>query len=459
MTSRDKAADGTAHIRAGRLPPDAYAETFADLHPPLDRNEARVAAERCLFCFDAPCIHACPTAIDIPLFIRQITTGNPHGAAKTILDANIFGGMCARVCPTETLCEEACVRTAEGKPIEIGRLQRHATDALFASGRQLYRRGAATGARVAVVGAGPAGLACAHKLATLGHEAVVFDAREKPGGLNEHGIAAYKTVNDFAQREVEWILGVGGIELRHGVQLGRDLLLADLRRDFDAVFLGVGLQDVNALGVDTGGLAGVHDAVTFIEALRQADDLGSLPIGCRGVVVGGGMTAVDAAVQAKKLGAEEVTMVYRRGPEAMGASRYEQELAQTAGVVIRFWARPLSVEGEAGQLRAVTFAVTADEGGRLVDTGQSFALPADQLFKAVGQVLVPSHFEGGDVLELSSGRIAIDAERRTSLPGVWAGGDCALGGRDLTVVAVEDGKQAALSIDRALRAAMPLAAE
>jgi len=203
----------------------------------------------------------------------------------------------------------------------------------------------------------------------------------------------------------------------------------------------------------------VHDAVTFIEALRQADDLGSLPIGRRVVVVGGGMTAVDAAVQAKKLGAEEVTMVYRRGPEAMGASRYEQELAQTAGVVIRFWARPLSVEGEAGQLRAVTFAVTADEGGRLVDTGQSFALPADQLFKAVGQVLVPSHFEGGEVLELSSGRIAIDAERRTSLPGVWAGGDCALGGRDLTVVAVEDGKQAALSIDRALRAAMPLAAE
>jgi glutamate synthase (NADPH/NADH) small chain len=361
VTSRDRAADGAADIRAGRLPPDAYAETFADLHPPLDRNEARVAAERCLFCFDAPCIHACPTAIDIPLFIRQITTGNPHGAAKTILDANIFGGMCARVCPTETLCEEACVRTAEGKPIEIGRLQRHATDALFASGRQLYRRGAATGARVAVVGAGPAGLACAHKLATLGHEAVVFDAREKPGGLNEHGIAAYKTVNDFAQREVEWILGVGGIELRHGVQLGRDLLLADLRRDFDAVFLGVGLQDVNALGVDTGGLAGVHDAVTFIEALRQADDLGSLPIGRRVVVVGGGMTAVDAAVQAKKLGAEEVTMVYRRGPEAMGASRYEQELAQTAGVVIRFWARPLSVEGEAGQLRAVTFAVTADE--------------------------------------------------------------------------------------------------
>jgi dihydropyrimidine dehydrogenase (NAD+) subunit PreT len=199
--------------------------------------------------------------------------------------------------------------------------------------------------------------------------------------------------------------------------------------------------------------------VTFIEALRQADDLGSLPIGRRVVVVGGGMTAVDAAVQAKKLGAEEVTMVYRRGPEAMGASRYEQELALTAGVVIRFWARPLAVEGEGGQLRAATFAVTAEQDGGLVDTGDICTLSADQLFKAVGQVLVPSHLDGGDVLELSSGRIAIDAERRTSLPGVWAGGDCATGGRDLTVVAVEDGKQAALSIDRALWAATPLAAE
>jgi dihydropyrimidine dehydrogenase (NAD+) subunit PreT len=461
VSSRDRAEDGapTADIRAGRLQPDAYARNFAELHQPLDRNEARVAAERCLFCFDAPCVHACPTAIDIPLFIRQITTGNDHGAAKTILDANIFGGMCARVCPTETLCEEACVRMAEGKPIEIGRLQRYATDTLFASGKRLYRQGAPTGARVAVVGAGPAGLSCAHKLATLGHKAVVFDARHKPGGLNEHGIASYKTVDDFAQREVDWILGVGGIELRQGVQLGRDLLLGELRRDFDAVFLGLGLQDVNALGLDTGGLAGIHDAVTFIEALRQADDLGSLPIGRRVVVVGGGMTAVDAAVQAKKLGADEVTMIYRRGSAAMGASRYEQELAQTAGVVIRFWARPLAVEGERGQLRAATFAVTAEEDRQLVDTGETFTLPADQLFKAVGQVLVPSHLDGGEVLELASGRIAVDAERRTSLPGVWAGGDCVTGGRDLTVVAVEDGKQAALSIDRALRPAMPLAAE
>ena len=211
-------------IATGRLSPESYARNFSDLAPPLDANDARVAAERCLFCFDAPCVKACPTAIDIPLFIREIAAGNPQGAARTILDANIMGGMCARVCPTETLCEEVCVREiAEGKPVEIGRLQRHATDHLFRSGRQIYRQGAATGRRVAVVGAGPAGLACAHKLATLGHDVTVFEAKKKAGGLNEFGIAAYKTVDDFAQREVDYILGVGGIAIEYGKRLGRQV--------------------------------------------------------------------------------------------------------------------------------------------------------------------------------------------------------------------------------------------
>jgi glutamate synthase (NADPH/NADH) small chain len=342
----------------------------------------------------------------------------------------------------------------------IGQLQRVATDAVMASGRQLYKRGTPTGRRVAVVGAGPAGLACAHKLATLGHEVVVFDARRKPGGLNEHGIASYKTVNDFAQAEVDWILGIGGIELRCGQALGRDFALADLRTGFDAVFLGLGLQGVNALGIADGGLRGVEDAVAFIEALRQSPDLATLPVGRRVVVLGGGMTAIDAAVQAKKLGAEEVTIVYRRGAEQMGASRYEQELALTEGVVIRHWARPVGVKGEDGALRSVTFAATAERDGRLVDTGETFELRADQLFKAIGQIFLPQDLEGaGDVLELESGRIAVDAERRTSVAGVWAGGDCAAGGRDLTVVAVEDGKRAALSIDRALLGFVPMAAE
>jgi glutamate synthase (NADPH/NADH) small chain len=313
---------------------------------------------------------------------------------------------------------------------------------------------------VAVVGAGPAGLSCAHKLATLGHQVVVFDARQKAGGLNEHGIASYKAIDDFAQAEVDFILSVGGIELRCGQQLGRDFTLSDLRRDYDAVFLGLGLQAVNQLGIDDGGLTGVEDAVAFIEALRQSQDLSKLPIGRDVVVIGGGMTAVDAAVQAKKLGAQEVTIVYRRGSEQMGASRYEQELALTEGVIVRHWARPVAVAGEGGALRSVTFAATREEGGRLVDTGETFTLHADQLFKAIGQLFVPQDIaDSSDVLDLEGGRIAVDAERRTSLAGVWAGGDCAAGGRDLTVVAVEDGKQAALSINRALLGYVPMAAE
>jgi len=448
-------------IVAGRMDGERLAQNFTDLHPPLDDHEARVASERCLFCFDAPCVKACPTEIDIPLFIRQISAENPEGAAKTILDSNIFGGMCARVCPTETLCEEACVRMeSEGKPVEIGRLQRHATDTLMASGRQLYRQGPATGSRIAVVGAGPAGLSCAHKLATLGHQVVVYDSREKAGGLNEHGIASYKSVDDFAQKEIAWILEVGGIEVRTGQRLGKEFTLADLQREYDAVFLGLGLQAVNDLGIDAAPLSGVEDAVSFIEALRQTRDLASLPIGRRVVVVGGGMTAIDAAVQAKKLGADEVTIVYRRGAEQMAASRFEQEVALTNGVVIRHWARPVAVKGEGGALASVVFARTHGEGGRLVDTGETFELAADQLFRAIGQLFLPTDIADEQVsLELEAGRIRVDAERRTSVSGVWAGGDCAAGGNDLTVVAVEDGKQAALSIDRALRASKQIAAE
>jgi glutamate synthase (NADPH/NADH) small chain len=327
-------------IAAHRLSEQAYQANFADLHPPLDPHEARVAADRCLFCWEAPCVAACPTGIDIPLFIRQISTGNPLNAAKTILDANIMGGMCARVCPTETLCEQACVReAAEGAPVRIGLLQRHATDALLASGRKPYRQGAPTGRRVAVVGAGPAGLACAHKLATLGHAVTLFEARAKPAGLNEYGIAAYKTPDDFAAREAAFILDVGGITLKTGVALGRDVTLASLRADHDAVFLGIGLGAVNALGMEAEALSGVEDAVAFIARLRQAAHPGEIAIGRRVVVIGGGMTAIDIATQAKRLGAEEVTIVYRRGAEAMNASRYEQELAQTSGVLIRHWLR------------------------------------------------------------------------------------------------------------------------
>ena len=233
---------GMADIAPGRLDAASLNANFADLHPPLSFHEAHVEADRCYFCFDAPCQQACPTSIDIPLFIRQIAADNALGAARTILEANIMGGMCARVCPTETLCEEACVREhAEGKPVRIGLLQRHAVDAQMATGKQPFVRGAPTGKRVAIVGAGPAGLACAHALAVAGHEAAIFEAREKPAGLNEYGIAAYKTPDDFAAKEAAFILSIGGIEVKHGVALGRDFTLDELRRDFDAVFFGVGL--------------------------------------------------------------------------------------------------------------------------------------------------------------------------------------------------------------------------
>ncbi len=449
-------------IAAGRLGLDALATNFSDLHPPLERHEALVEADRCYFCYDAPCMTACPTAIDVPLFIRQIQAGNPDGAAKTILEANILGGMCARVCPTETLCEEACVReAAEGKPVKIGMLQRYSTDHLMERGRHPFVRAPETGRRIAVVGAGPAGLSCAHRLATHGHAVTLFDARPKAGGLNEYGIAAYKATRDFAQAEVDFVLGIGGIEVRTGVALGRDLHLADLVRDHDAVFLGLGLAGVNALGLPEGeGHGGSHDAVAWIADLRQTTELGDLPIGRRVVVIGGGMTAVDAAVQAKALGAEEVTLAYRRGREAMNASRYEQELATSRGVHIRCNLAPKRLLAHDGHVAGIEMERTRMEDGRLVLTGETMVIEADQVFKAIGQRFAPEGVAAeAAALALENGRIKVDADRRTSMPGVWAGGDCIAGGDDLTVVAVEDGKRAAESIHAALAGAMREAAE
>lgn len=441
-------------VAAGRLSPDQYAKNFADMHDPLSRHEAVVESDRCYFCYDAPCQKACPTSIDIPLFIRKIGTGNVDGAAETIFSANILGGMCARVCPTETLCEEACVRnTAEDQPVRIGLLQRYATDHYMDGHAGYGTRKAPTGKRVAVVGAGPAGLAAAHALAVEGHDVTVFEARPKAGGLNEHGIAAYKTVDDFAQAEVDFVLSIGGITLEAGKALGRDVRLADLRRDHDAVFLGLGLQAVNALGLEGEGMLGVEDAVSWIETLRQAPDKAMVPVGRRVVVIGGGMTAVDAAVQAKKLGAEEVTMVYRRGQAQMNASAYEQEVAQVNGVRIVTFAAPVALHGANGVVTGVEFERTrVGLSGGLEGTGERFVLGADQVMKAIGQVFVPGPVAGetAEAVALDKGRIVVDAEGRTSLPKVWAGGDCVLGGEDLTVQAVEHGKIAARSIHAAL---------
>ncbi|GAA0293803.1 NAD(P)-dependent oxidoreductase [Rhodovulum strictum] len=436
----------TPGIVSGRLGAEQYRDNFADKAPPLTPHEAAVAADRCYFCHDAPCVTACPTAIDIPLFIREIATGAPRAAARTIFAQNILGGMCARVCPTEQLCEQSCVReTAEGKPVAIGRLQRFATDTLMAAGGHPFTRAAPTGRRIAVVGAGPAGLACAHRLAMKGHEVTLFDARPKPGGLNEYGIAAYKTVGGFAQAEVDWLLGIGGISLRNGMALGRDITLDGLRAEHDAVFLAIGLAGVNALRAEGEDKAHVRDAVDFIAELRQAEDLSKIAVGRNVVVIGGGMTAVDAAVQSKLLGAETVTMVYRRSRAAMGASEAEQNLAASKGVRIVTGAAPLRILGE-GAVEAVEFAYTKETASGLELSEETFRLRADQVFKAIGQQL-----EGApEGLALSGRKIAVTGPGRTSLPGVWAGGDCAAGGDDLTVTAVAEGRDAAEDIHATL---------
>jgi len=414
----------TAGIAAQRLDSAQLAQNFADIAPKLDAHSARVAADRCYFCHDAPCIAACPTDIDIPLFIRQIATGTPDAAAKTIFAQNIMGGMCARVCPTEVLCEGACVReAAEGKPVEIGRLQRFATDTLMDRGIHPFTRAPATGNKVAVVGAGPAGLSCAHRLALLGHAVTVYEAREKSGGLNEYGIAAYKAADGFAMREVEWLLQIGGITLHHGKALGRDVTLAQLEAEYDAVFLGIGLGGVNGLALTGADLAGVQNAVDFIAGLRQSDKA-QVAIGRDVVVIGGGMTAVDAAVQSRLLGAQNVTMVYRGARERMSASAHEQEHATSAGVRIIYNAAPVALHG-AGHVTGVEFAYAGGDG---------FTLPADQVFLAIGQTLADAP-------------IPLDGRKLVTQAGkVWAGGDCAAGGQDLTVTAVAEGRDAATAI-------------
>ncbi len=453
-------------VKSARLSACQYAANFSDSHPPLTNVRALIEAERCYYCHDAPCVTACPTGIDIPSFIRRISEDNVRGAAKAILDANIFGGMCARVCPTEVLCEQACVRnTNEDKPVEIGLLQRHATDAYFkAPGAPLFKRAARTGKHIGVVGAGPAGLACAHRAALLGHDVTVFEARPKPGGLNEYGLATYKTVDDFAQHEITWLLSIGGIEMRYAQRLGEHFTLAGLQQQFDAVFLGMGLGGVNALGIagesdqsagqgegsgagSGGSVGGLGNAVDFIAGLRQARDPAAVPVGRRVIVIGGGMTAVDAAVQSRKLGAQEVTIVYRRDRQRMSASRHEQEWAQLNGVTIRTSSVLKSLDVSMGQVQGATFASMHEVGGKLEATGKQWSLEADTVLKAIGQTLVLADPRLSTVV-LRDGRIKVDDEGRSSLTGVWAGGDCSWGGRDLTVEAVEHGKVAAHSIDR-----------
>ncbi|WP_447957044.1 NAD(P)-dependent oxidoreductase [Vreelandella sp. EE7] len=440
----------------GTFDPEALARNFSDIHPPLTDRQAIIESQRCLYCFDAPCVEACPSEIDVPSFIRQISEGNVNGAAQTILEANILGGSCARVCPTEILCEKSCVRNhdAECQPVLIGLLQRHATDNMHFDGHP-FQREAPTGKHIAVVGAGPAGLSCAHRLALLGHQVTIFEAEQKPGGLNEYGIARYKMTDDFARREVEFLLGVGGITIEYGQRLGDNLNLEALRERHDSVFLGLGLGTSRALGLVDENTPGLLPAVEYIKPLRQETDLERLAVANRCIVIGAGNTAIDMATQMARLGAKEVSLVYRRGSEAMSATQHEQDIAKANGVRIVTWAQPDEVLlDEQGRVAGMRFAATKDEDGRLVSTGETFEIAANAIFKAIGQGFDSQSLADVTARELDRDgeRIRVNAHFQTSLGNVYAGGDCIAPGQDLTVQAVQHGKLAAHAIHQALTA-------
>jgi len=428
---------------------------LADIKPPLSPQEARIEANRCLFCYDAPCIMACPTGIDVPTFIRKITTDNLTGAARTILEANVLGASCARVCPTAMLCEGACVMLdLEKDPIQIGRLQRHATDHVAALGIDvLHAPAEKNGRKVAILGAGPAGLGCAAELARLGYTVTVYDKKPAGGGLNTYGIAYYKMPPEVSLDEVRMIERLG-VMFRYGAEIGRDVPAADLLAAHDALFIGIGLGGANRLGIPGEDLPEVVDALDFIEWIHTRP-LAEVPVGRRVAVLGCGNTAIDAVTQAKRLGAETATIIYRRGADDMSAYPFEYDLAKADGATFLFDTAAVEVVGD-GHVAALRLAKTAVRDGRVaVVPGTEWVEPFDLVLKAVGQEkqasLLARLFPG---LELDArGRVGHDpATMQTSLPTVFVGGDAASGGREV-VNAVAEGKKAARGIHALLAGA------
>jgi len=424
---------------------------MAEIHPALSPQEAVIEANRCLFCFDAPCIKACPTGIDIPSFIKKISTGNLTGSARTILSANILGASCARVCPTSVLCEGACVvLDLGGDPVKIGQLQRHATDHVFHNHISVVRTGGGkSGFRVAVIGGGPAGLGCAAELAQLGHAAVVFEKKPQAGGLNTYGIAYYKMKPEVSLAEVELVKSLG-VEFRYGHEVGRDVSQVELEREFDAIFLGVGLGAGARLGIPGEDLPGVVDAIDFIERIHT-QPLHEVPVGELVAVIGCGNTAIDVVTQARRLGAHSVITIYRRSEGDMSAYDFEYELAKADGAQFLFKTVPLEIlagpDGKVAELRLASTTMGAD-GQAEVIAGSEFTQPIDMVIRAVGQEkqgralrrVLPE-------LDLDErGRVKYDfATGGTNLPHIFVGGDCANGGREV-VNAVAEGKRAARGI-------------
>lgn len=439
---------------APKLKPEEYERNFADINPPLTRQQALLEAARCLFCYDAPCIQACPTRIDVPSFIKKIATGNLKGSARVILSANILGQSCGRVCPTEMLCEGACVLNKEGeKPIEIGRLQRYAVDYVLDNNVRVLEAGQPNGRRVACIGSGPASLGCAAELARRGYQVTILDRNKLAGGLNTYGIAAYKTRAWESLREVKLVEELG-VKIQQGVEVGKDVSFVELEKQFDAIFIGVGLGETGALDLPGEDLPGVYGAMEFIERTK-ADPFPSVEVGRRVAVIGAGNTAVDVATAARRLGAEQVAMLYRRSQREMPAFQYEYELARKDGVLFHWNTLPVRIVGN-GVVEGLECVRTRLVGeGRRAKVepvpGSEFVLEADMVVRALGQQPVIDALRSISGLAMKNGCVVVDAETgQTGNPKYFAGGDCVNGGKEV-VDAVAEGMRAARGIDAFLK--------
>jgi dihydropyrimidine dehydrogenase (NAD+) subunit PreT len=438
-------------IKSNRLTAEEYEQNFSDIHPPFDsRESALVEANRCLFCYDAPCTKSCPTEINIPKFIKQISTDNVKGSAHTIFVSNIMGAGCSRVCPVEKLCEGACVyNLMEETPIPIARLQRYATEQALEKKWKLFERKPATGKKVAIVGAGPAGLSCAHVLSREGIDVTIYEKESKGGGLMTYGIAAYKVTPAFCEEEVKYITSVGGIQIKYNQELGKHITLAELQKEYDAVYLGFGVGLARQLNIPGEELEGVVDAIRFIYDIR-AGAYDKIPVGDKVVVIGMGMTAIDAATQAKRLGAKEVTLAYRRTQEEMPCTETELNIAKIDGCRIIWLASPAMIKGENGKVTQLICNLMQlgepDASGRLspVESGEQFILEADMVIKAAGQIPF-EELVSNNQLQHAHGKVATQKNGSTNIPGVFAGGDCVNGGKEV-VDAVQAGKLGARAI-------------
>lgn len=425
-------------------PSSARAETaFVDFKPPYTDAQALAEANRCLYCSDAPCITACPTRIDIPEFIRKIATDNVKGSARTIFAANILGMSCARVCPVEVLCVGSCVYNEMGvPPIQIGKLQRYSTDAAYAAGWRYFEPGPDTGKRVALIGAGPASLACAHELRRAGHAVTILEKRAVVGGLNTTGVAPYKMKADRAHDEAEWVLAIGGVEVKHGVEVGKDVAFADLERDYDAVFVGFGLGPDGWLHAAGEDLDGVIGAVDYIEQFKLGEvDLSGVK---QALVIGGGNTAIDAVRELVGLGVPEVTMVYRGTEAGMSGYAHEWKAAKVESVRAAWRTQPVGFVGE-GAVTGVR-CVRLDDKKQPID-GSEHTLDAELVLLAIGQGKLGALVAELDGVTIEHGRVIVDADGFTGRPGYYAGGDAANGGKEVVNAAAE-GKAAAIAIDR-----------